>query len=75
MNRLKALYPRLGLVVAGVALGLLARQVFGPPAEYQRPPPSIDRPIAEGVDVEAAGINYAPINLPVEPLNKNKTKP
>ena len=68
MNRFKALFPRLGLVVAGVAIGLLARQVFGPPEENLRPPLSIDRPIAEEVDLETTGDAYFQINLPVEPL-------
>ena len=66
MKRLKALTPRLALVVAGVALGLLARQVLGPPEENTRPVFSIDRPIAEGVELDEVGGPYVPLDLPVE---------
>ena len=72
MNRLTALYPRLGLIVAGVAIGLLARQVLGPPDEYTPPPLSIERPIAEDVDLEGDGDAYIPINLPVDPIEKTE---
>jgi len=66
MNRLKALSPRLVLVVAGVALGLLARQILGPPEENTRPSLSIDRPIAEGVELDEVEDAYVPLVLPVE---------
>ena len=72
MKRFKALYPRLGLIVAGVAVGLLARQVLGPPADDTGPSVSIDRPIGEGVDLDSAGDTYIPLELPVEPLEKLK---
>ena len=68
MNRLKRLLPQLSLVVAGVALGLVARQVLGPPDGDGRPPYSIDRPIAEGVEIEEVGDAYVPIDLPIEKL-------
>ena len=68
MKRFKALYPRLGLVVAGIALGLIARQVFGPPDDDTRPPLSIDRPIAADLELDAVDSSYVPLNLPVEKL-------
>ena len=69
MNNFKAFYPRLGLIVAGVALGLLARQVFGPPPEENlRPEFTIDRPIAESTELEGAGEAYVPVELPVAPV-------
>ena len=68
MNRFKALLPRIGLLVAGVAVGLLARQVFGPPAERYRPKPTIDRPISEGVKLGPEQAGYVPIDLPIDKL-------
>ncbi len=68
MNRLKTLLPRFGLVVAGVALGLLARQVLGPPPESDRPKLTIDRPIGDDVKLGPDQAGYVPIDLPVEPL-------
>lgn len=70
MNRSKSLYPRLGLVAAGVALGLLARQILGSPEEDTRPKLSIDRPIAEDVELDEVGDVYVPLDLPVEPVEQ-----
>ena len=67
MNRYQSLYPRLGLVIAGVALGLIARQVLGPPPEEDpRPARTIDRPIAEGLELAPDDAAYVPIDVPVE---------
>ena len=63
MNRFKTLLPRIGLIVAGVAVGLLARQVLGPPDESDRPKMTIDRPI--GNDVEP--VSYTHLTLPTTP--------
>ena len=71
MKRFNAPYPRLGLIVAGVALGLLARLVLGPPDGNNRPPRSIDRPIADGVELDGRGDTYVPINLSVEPVGQS----
>ena len=70
MNRFKTLIPKLVLVVAGVVLGLLARQVLGPPDENPRPALSIDRPISESADLEVAGDNYVPFDMPIDPIKK-----
>ena len=68
MNRLKALLPRIGLVIAGVAIGLLVRKVLGPPDEGNRPKLTIDRPIGENVELGDGQVDYVPIDLPVERL-------
>ena len=68
MNRFKALLPRLVLVVAGVVVGLLARQVLGPPDENDRPKLTIDRPIGKDVELGAEQTGYVPIDLPVAKL-------
>ena len=70
MNRFKTLSPRLGLVVAGVAIGLIARQVFGPPAEDTGPKLTIDRPIADDVKLDPDNPIYVPINVPVDKLTQ-----
>ena len=68
MNRFKTLLPRIGLLVAGVAVGLLARQIFGPPKERYRPKPTIDRPIGDGVKLAPEHSAYIPIDLPIDKL-------
>ncbi len=66
MNRLKVLLPRLGLIVAGLAIGLLARQILGPPEEDGRPKLRIDRPISDNVKLDDNEPIYVPVNLPIE---------
>ena len=66
MNRFKTLSPRLGLVLAGVAIGLIARQVLGPPSEDTGPKLTIDRPIDDDVKLDPDNPIYVPINVPVE---------
>lgn len=68
MNRFKALLPRIGLIIAGIAIGFLARQVFGPPDEGGRPKRAIDRPIGKDVKLDPEQAGYVPIDLPVEKL-------
>jgi len=68
MNRFKTLLPRIGLIVAGVAVGLLARQVLGPPDESDRPKMTIDRPIGNDVELGPEQAGYVPIDLPLEKL-------
>ena len=68
MNRLKALLPRIVLIVAGVAVGLLARQVLGPPDEDGRPQLTIDRPISKEVELGPEQAGYVPVDLPIAKL-------
>lgn len=65
MNRFNALLPRFGLIIAGVALGLLARQVLGPPAESDLPKLTIDRPISKDVELGPEQAGYVPVDLPL----------
>ena len=66
MNRFKPLFPRLGLVIAGVVIGLIVRQVLGPPSEDTGPKLTIDRPIGDDVKLDPNNPIYVPINVPVE---------
>lgn len=70
MNRFKTLLPRIGLLIAGAAVGLLARQIIGPPDERYRPKPTIDRPIGKDIELDPEQSGYVPIDLPVEKLER-----
>lgn len=68
MNRFASLMPRIFLIIAGVAVGLLARQVLGPPDEDDRPQLTIDRPIGKGVELGPEQAGYVPVDLPIAKL-------
>ena len=68
MNRFESLLPRTILIIAGVAVGLLARQVLGPPDEDDRLQLTIDRPIGESVELGPEQAGYVPVDLPIAKL-------
>ena len=75
MKRLGSLLPRIVLIIAGVAVGLLARQVLGPPDEDDRPQLTIDRPIGKEMELGPEQAGYVPVDLPIEKLPVEKQGP
>lgn len=74
MKRNHLLVSRIGLVAAGVSIGLLARVVIGPPEVDQGPKRSIDRPMP-ATSLDDMGAVLLPIDIPLNESPISKSDP